>query len=141
LQTTYTATASLKITIWQGGRTEGDIQQADAALQQRRAEYEDLKGQIESDVRTAFLDMQASASQVEVSKRNVEVTKEALDLTHQKVEAGVIDNVQYVEAQEQVTIAEFDYINGVFAYNIAKLNLVRAMGRAVDSLPEMFKVQ
>jgi outer membrane protein TolC len=71
----------------------------------------------------------------------VEVTKEALDLTHQKVEAGVIDNVQLVQAQEQVTIAEFDYINGVFAYNIAKLNLARAMGRAVDGLPEMFKGQ
>jgi outer membrane protein TolC len=141
LQTTYTATASLKIPIWQGGRAEGDIQQADAALAQRRAEYEDLKGQIESDVRSAYLDLQASASQVEVSQRNVQVTKEALDLTHQKVEAGVIDNVQYVQAQEQVTIAEFDYINGVFAYNIAKLNLARAMGRAVDGLPEMFKAQ
>ncbi len=141
LQTTYTATASLKIPIWQGGRTEGDIQQADAALQQRRAEYEDLKGQIESDVRSAYLDLQASASQVEVSKRNVEVTKEALDLTRQKVEVGVIDNVEYVQSQEQVTIAEFDYINGVFAHNIAKLNLARAMGRAVDGLPEMFKAQ
>jgi outer membrane protein TolC len=141
LQTTYTGTASLKIPIWQGGRAEGDIQQADAALSQRRAEYEDLKGQIESDVRSAYLDLQASASQVEVSQRNVQVTKEALDLTHQKVEVGVIDNVQYVQAQEQVTSAEFDYINGVFAYNVAKLNLARAMGRAVDGLPEMFKAQ
>jgi outer membrane protein TolC len=141
LQTTYTATASLKIPIWQGGRAEGDIQQADAALSQRRAEFEDLKGQIESDVRSAYLDLQASASQVEVSQRNVQVTKEALDLTHQKVEVGVIDNVQYVQAQELVTNAEFDYINGVFAYNIAKLNLARAMGRAVDGLPEMFKAQ
>jgi outer membrane protein TolC len=46
-----------------------------------------------------------------------------------------------VQAQELVTNAEFDYINGVFAYNIAKLNLARAMGRAVDGLPEMFKAQ
>ena len=109
LQTTYTATASLKIPIWQGGRTEGDIQQSDAALAQRRAEYEDLKGQIESDVRSAYLDLQAAASQVEVAQKNVEVNKEALELTRQKVEAGVIDNVPYVQAQEEVTNAEFDY--------------------------------
>jgi outer membrane protein TolC len=57
------------------------------------------------------------------------------------VEVGVIDNVQYVQAQEQVTNAEFDYINGVFAFNIAKLNLARAMGRAVDGLPDLFKAQ
>jgi outer membrane protein TolC len=139
LETTYTVAASLKIPIWQGGRTEGDIQQADAALAQRRAEYEDLKGQIESDVRSAYLDLQAAASQVEVAQRNVQVNKEALELTRQKVEVGVIDNVQYVEAQEGVTDAEFDFINGVFAFNVAKLSLARAMGRAADALPEIFK--
>jgi outer membrane protein TolC len=139
LQTTYTAGASLKIPIWQGGRTEGDIQQSDAALAQRRAEYEDLKGQIESDVRSAYLDLQAAASQVEVAQRNVQVNKEALELTRQKVEVGVIDNVQFVQAQEEVTNAEFDSINGVFAFNVAKLSLARAMGRAADALPEIFK--
>jgi outer membrane protein TolC len=139
LQTTYTAAASLKIPIWQGGRTEGDIQQSDATLAQRRAEFEDLKGQIESDVRSAHLDLQAAASQVEVAQRNVQVTKEALELTRQKVEVGVIDNVQYVQAQEEVTNAEFDFINGVFAFNVAKLSLARAMGRAADALPEIFK--
>lgn len=139
LQTTYTAAASLKIPIWQGGRTEGDIQQADASLSQRRAEYEDLKGQIESDVRSSYLDLQAAASQVEVAQRNVQVNKEALELTRQKVEVGVIDNVQYVQAREQVTNAEFDLINGLFAFNVAKLSLARAMGRAADALPEIFK--
>ena len=139
IETTYTATASLKIPLWQGGRTEGDIQQSDAALAQRRAEYEDLKGQIESDVRSAFLDLQAAASQVEVAQRNVQVNKEELELTHQKVEAGVIDNVQFVQAQESVTNAEFDYINSIFAHNIAKLNLARAMGHAAEALPQILK--
>ncbi len=139
LLTTYTAAASLKIPIWQGGRAEGDIQISDAALEQRRAEYEDLKSQIESDVRSAYLDLQAAASQVEVGQRNVDVNKEALELTRQKVEVGVIDNVTYVEAQEGVTDAQFDYINGVFAFNIAKLSLARAMGHAADALPEIFK--
>ncbi len=139
LQTTYTAAASLKIPIWQGGKAEGDIQQADAALDQRRAEYEDLKGQIESDVRSAYLDLQAAASQVEVAQRNVDVNKEALELTRQKVEVGVIDNVTYVQAQEEVTNAQFDFINGVFAFNVAKLSLARAMGRASDGLPEIAK--
>jgi outer membrane protein TolC len=83
--------------------------------------------------------LQAAASQVEVAERNVQVNKEALELTRQKVEVGVIDNVQYVQAQEDVTNAEFDLINGVFAFNVAKLSLARAMGRAVDALPEIFK--
>lgn len=139
MQTTFTATATLKVPIWQGGKTEGDIEQSDATLKQRRAECDDLKGQIEADVRSAYLDMQAATSQVDVSQRNVQVTKEALELTRQKVEAGVVDNVQYVQAQETVNDAEFDYINSVFAQNIARLSLARAMGRAEDAFPGLQK--
>jgi outer membrane protein TolC len=139
MATTFTATATLKIPIWQGGKTEGDVEQADATLKQRHAEYDDLKGQIEADVRSAYLDMQAATSQVDVAQRNLQVNKEALELTHQKVEAGVEDNVQYVQAQETVNNAEFDYINSVFAQNIARLSLARAMGRAEDAFPNLTK--
>jgi outer membrane protein TolC len=76
---------------------------------------------------------------VEVAQKNVDVNKEALELTRQKMEVGVIDNVAYVQAQEEVTDAEFDYINGVFAFNVAKLSLARAMGRAADAVAEILK--
>jgi outer membrane protein TolC len=140
LETTYTATANLKIPIWQGGRVEGDVQQADATLSQRRAEYEDLKGQIEGDVRSAFLDLQAAASQVEVAKKNIDVTREAAELTHQKLEAGVSTTVDYTQAEEAATNAQLDYINAVFAHNIAKLSLARAMGQAAKELPQFLKM-
>jgi outer membrane protein TolC len=140
LQSTYTATASLRIPIWQGGRVSGDVEQANATLDQRRAEYEDLKGQIESDVRSAFLDLQAAASQVEVAQKNIEVTREAAELTHQKLEVGVSTTVDYTQAQEAATNAEFDYINAVFAHNIAKLSLARAMGRGAEALPQFLKL-
>lgn len=140
LQSTYTATATLKIPIWQGGRAEADVQQADAALEQRRAEYEDLKGQIEGDVRSAFLDLQAAASQVEVAEKNVQVTQEEAELTHQKLQAGVSTTVDYTQAEESATNAQFDYINAVFAHNIAKLSLARAMGMAASGLPQFLKL-
>jgi outer membrane protein TolC len=140
IQTTYTASATLKIPIWPGGRTEGDVQQADAALAQRRAEYEDLKGQIESDVRSAFLDLQAASSQVEVAQKNIQVAQEAAELTHEKLEAGVSTTVDYTQAEEVATNAELDYINAVFAHNIAKLSLARAMGSGAKALPDFLKL-
>ena len=132
---TFTASATLHVPIWQGGRAKGDIEQADAVLAQRRAELEDLKLQVESDVREAYLDLQTAASQVEVAERNIHVTEESLNLTRQRFEAGVTDNVEVVQAQESVAGAKLDYINSVFAHNAAKLSLARAMGRAAESLP------
>jgi outer membrane protein TolC len=131
---TFTAAATLRIPIWQGGRASGDIEQANAVLAQRRAELEDLKSQVESDIRQAYLDVQTAASQVEVARKNIQVTEESLDLTRQRYAAGVTDNIEVVQAQESVTNAKLDLINSVFAHNVAKLSLARAMGRAADNM-------
>jgi outer membrane protein TolC len=138
---TFSAAATLNIPIWQGGRTEGDIHQAEAVLAQRQAELEDLKGQAESDVRNAYLDLQAAANQVKLAQRNLQVTKETLDLTRQRFDAGVTDNVEVVQAQESLTSAELDQINSIFAHNVAKLSLARSIASAADNLQQFLDLK
>ncbi len=138
---TFTAAVTLKFPIWLGGRTEGDIKQAEAALAQRRAEIEDLKSQVESDVRNAYLDLRAATGQVEVARKNLLVTRETLDLTRQRFDAGVTDNVEVVQAQESLSSAELDVINSVFAHNVAKLSLARSIASAADSLQQFLSFQ
>jgi outer membrane protein TolC len=135
----FSVTGTLRIPLWQGGRAAGDIEQAEATLSQRQAELEDQRDEIEGEVRKAYLDLQAAATQIEVSLRNIQVAKETLELTRQRFEAGVSDNVQVVQAQESVSSAELDYINSVFAHNLAKLSLARAMGSAEESLLLLLK--
>ena len=138
---TYTVSGSVKIPIWQGGRAKGDMEEANAALAQRRAELEDLKSLVESQVRKAFLDLQASASQVDVAKKNVEVSSETLDLTKQRFEAGVTDSVEVVQSEQTVASAELDYINSEFGLNLAKLSMARAIGGAAENLSQFLKAQ
>lgn len=138
---TFSVSGMVRVPIWQGGRTKGQTEVAEAALAQRQAELEDLKGRIESEVRNAYFDLQAAASQVEVARRNVQVTTQNLDLTRQKFDAGVSDNVEVVQSQEAVSTANTDYINSVFAHNLAKLSLARAIGRAAEALPQFLHVQ
>ena len=138
---TFSVTGSIRVPIWQGGRTQGQTEIAEAALSQRRAELEDVRGRIESDVRTAYFDLQAAASQVEVARKNMAVTTQNLDLTRQRFDAGVSDNVEVVQSQEALSTANTDYINSVFAHNLAKLSLARAIGRAPEALPQFLKIQ
>src|SRR5262249_36085079 len=70
---TFSVAGTVRVRIWQGGRTKGETEVAAAALAQRQAELEDLKGRVESEVRNAYLDLQAAASQVEVARRNIQV--------------------------------------------------------------------
>ncbi len=138
---TFSVAGTLRVPIWQGGRTEGDIEQANAALSQRRAELEDARSRVEGDVRNAFLDLKAATSQVEVARQNLDVTKQTLDLTRQRLDAGVTDTVDVSNAQASVASAELDYINAVFAHNVAKLSLARAAGGTNESLPRFLKLQ
>jgi outer membrane protein TolC len=138
---TFAAQATLSIPIWQGGKTEGDIAAASAALAQRRAELEDLRGQVEGEVRSAYLDLHAATSQVTVAQRNLQVSRETLDLTRQRFDAGVTDNVEVVQAQESLTAAELDVINSVFAHNLAKLSLARSVASAADNLPQFLSLR
>src|SRR5262249_31753370 len=52
---TFSFGFGVNIPIFQGTRVEGDKLQADAALEQRKAELADLGGRIDEEVRTAFL--------------------------------------------------------------------------------------
>jgi len=138
---TFSVVGTLRVPIWQGGRAEADMTQAEAVLAQRKSELADLRSRIESDVRNAFLDLQAAASQVAVAQRNLQVTEETLGLTRQKFDAGVSDNVAVVQSQDAVAGAQLDYINSVFAHNVAKLALARALGHVTESWPQFLTIK
>ena len=131
---TFNVTGTLRVPIWQGGKTEGDIEMAHAALNQRRAEQSQTRGQIQSDVRLALLNLNAATTQVQVAESNRKVAKENLELTRQRLESGIADSVEVTQAQETVATAELDYITSLLAHNLAKLSLARALGGAEDKL-------
>lgn len=136
---TYAVGGSVRVPLWQGGRVEGQIGQAEATLADRRAELDDLGARVESEIRSAWLDVRSSASQVEVARQHLDVARETLDLTRQRFEAGVSDNVEVIQAQESVSAAAFGYINSVFAHTVATLTLSRATGEAAERWPELLK--
>ena len=82
----------------------------DAALEQRRAELEDLRGRIEADLRSALLDLESAQSQIEVAANNQELARETLRLTRERFDAGITTTVEVVQAQESVSAADLDYI-------------------------------
>ncbi len=135
----YTVAGTLMIPIYEGGRTHGDIVQANAALKQRKAEYEDLRGQVDQDVRQAFIDMGSAGDQVGVAKSNVDLSHATLMQSRDRFAAGVTDTVEVVQAEQAVVQADDDYITAVYEHNLAKVALARAMGNAETTLPTLLQ--
>jgi outer membrane protein TolC len=137
----YSVAGTLTIPIFEGGRIHGEIEQASAVLRQRKSEYEDLRGQVDQDVRQAFIDMNSAADQAEVARSNEELAHETLTQSQDRFVAGVTDTVELVQAEQSVEQADDDYITAVYEHNLAKVSLARAMGDAEQTLPQLLRKQ
>ncbi len=135
----YTVSGTLTIPLYEGGRIHGDIEQATAALQQRKAALDDARGQVDQDVRQSFIDLGSAADQVEVAKSNVDLAHLTLTQSRDRFAAGVADTVELVQAEQAVVQADDDYITAVFEHNLAKVSLARAMGNAEQTLPQLLR--
>lgn len=127
---TFTALAALKIPIFQGGKVRADQMQADAQLRQREAQLADMRARIEYEVRTALLDLNTAAEQVNVANSSVDLATQQLSQARDRFAAGVTDTIEVVQAQEALAAAHDSYISALFAHNLAKLSLARALGLA-----------
>jgi len=129
----FTFQAGIRVPLFTGGRIKGDITQAEAELRQRKAEAENVRGQIDYDVRTAFLNLNAAKEQVEVAKQNVELANESLARSKDRFTSGVTDSVEVVQAEQALASANDQFITSLYNNNFAKLSLARALGVARTS--------
>jgi outer membrane protein TolC len=135
----FAVTGSVNVPIWQGNRTKGDIQEAEAALDQRKAELTDQRGKVEQEVRDALIEFETAAGQVHVAESNRGLANETLSQARDRFSAGVSTTLEVVQAQQQVASAESDYISSLFSFNLAKLSLTRAMGEIESDLANLLK--
>jgi outer membrane protein TolC len=133
----YSVVGSLNVPIYQGGRVKADIEQAQATLHQRQAELADQRGRVEQEVRTALIELETAIGEVKLADNNRGFAGETLREARDRFNAGVSTTVEVVQAQEQVASAESDYISGLFAFDLARISLARALGEAETDLPTL----
>jgi outer membrane protein TolC len=138
---TFSFVASAKINLFDGGRISGDEIQAKAALKQRQDELADLAGQIDYQVRAAFLDIRTAADQMAVARDNLDLANQTLVQARDRFAAGVTDNIEVVQAQESVASATDNVISALYAHNLAKVGLARALGGAEQGIQKLMEVK
>jgi outer membrane protein TolC len=137
----FDVTGSVNFNIFNGGRIRADEEQARAALKQRSDELADLGGQVDFQIRAAFLDIQSAADQVTVAQSNQELANETLAQARDRFTAGVADTIEVVQAQESVASATDGLISALYAHNLAKASLARALGMAEQGIKRFIEVK
>jgi outer membrane protein TolC len=138
---TFTFQAFAKFNIFDGGRIKGDIVQARAALKQRQDELADLGSQIDYQVRAALLDIQSAAELVAVARSNLDLANQTLTQAQDRFASGVTDTIEVVQAQGSVAVANDNLIAALYAHNLAKVELARALGSTEQRIQKFMEVK
>ncbi|MGO9433652.1 MAG: TolC family protein [Terracidiphilus sp.] len=136
---TVDAAATLRIPLFQGGKVHGDVLRADASLTEERQRLEDLRAKIDQEVRDVYLDLQADAQEVSVEKSAITLATQTLAQSRDRFSSGVTDNVEVVQAQDALAVANDAYIASLYSYNLAKISLARAIGVAESQYSQYLK--
>jgi outer membrane protein TolC len=124
----FTAVGMLSLPLFREAKLRGDTEAAQANLDAVNAQLADLRGHIDQQVRSALLDVTATARLVEVARSNVDLATRALADETDRVNAGVDDNLPLVAAQATLAAAESGLVESLYQYNLSKLALARAAG-------------
>src|SRR5262249_15529857 len=119
---------TVSLPLFTGGRIRADVRDTSAQLYRKDSEYQDLLGRVDYEVRNAFTDLAAAESAVHVAGSNVQLAEKSLEQAHDRFANGVTNNLELLQAQQGVAAARENYISSLFAHNLAKLVLLRAMG-------------
>lgn len=136
---TVDAQVTLRVPIFQGGKVHGDVVRADASLRRAKQLLEDLRAQIDQEVRDAYFDLESAAKEVAVEKSTVELATETLKQSRDRFNSGVTDNIEVVQAQDALATANDAYIASLYSYNLAKISLARSIGVAESRFAEYLK--
>jgi outer membrane protein TolC len=138
---TYTLIAGVSVPIYEGGRIHAEVTRADATLARKRADYADLKGRVEYEVRSNFLDLRAVETSVGVARSNVDLAERTLAAAQDRFANGVTNNLEVVLAEQELAAAHENYIASLFAHNFTKLQLLRAMGQVEQGIKQFLSGQ
>jgi outer membrane protein TolC len=131
---TFNITGAVDVPIFEAGRQQARLAQADAELKRQQAQVADLKSEVYYDVRNAFLDLQATREMLDTATRGRDLAAQQLEQSRDRFAAGVASNIEVVQAQEAVALATDQYISAIYGFNIAKAVLAQSVGTAEDAV-------
>ncbi len=137
--TTYDVGAVLGVPLFLGGRVRGDVLAAQARVGRAEDRLSDLEAQVEYEIRGALLDVDAARRRVATARAARDLADEQLTEARDRFQAGVSGSLEVVQAQQALAASRESYIAGLYAYNLAKVTLARAMGVAEERTGEFLK--
>jgi outer membrane protein len=118
----------LRVPIFDGGRRDARRAEAASQFRQERIRANDLRDQVELDIRTSLDSLHSAEEQLKVAEEGLTLSDSELTQARRRYAAGVASSLEVTDAQTRLDRARDNRIAALFGYNIARVDLGHAMG-------------
>ena len=128
----WTAGISANWNIFDGGVTQAQVNEADAALTRAQETAASTRERVQLDVRSAYLSLLAAEKNIATTKVAIASAEEDYRISQVRYSAGVGTNLDVMDASDKLTQAKMNYYGALYEYNTAKASLDKAMGIPIE---------
>jgi len=129
--TTWSGMVVLTLTVFDGGVTAAKVQGAEVQLQEAQVSEQQTEQSVESQVRTAYLNLELAADQLRAAQAGLVSAREQLRIANVRLQAGVGTELDVVNALQTLAAADSSVIQGDYNYNLALAQIDQAIGTQV----------
>ena len=123
---------SIQWNIFDNGVTSASVNERRANLRKAQAVATQILDAVHLEVYSAYVDLKSAEENIASTKTAVGNAEEDYRLSKIRYLEGVGINLEVMDAQEKLTRAHVNYYSALYAYNVAKASLDKAMGVPID---------
>ncbi|MEJ2216013.1 MAG: TolC family protein [Gemmatimonadota bacterium] len=127
----FVAAMAFQFPIFDGHLTRTRVSESEAAVQAAQARVLSLQRQVTTEVRQATAAVQASMDKIRASQLQVQQAQAALELARTRYQAGVITNLDILDAETSLSGARLMELRARYALVQSRYRLRQAVGQKV----------
>jgi len=131
---TRTYGISLRVPIFDGGRRDARREESASQYRSERVRTNDLREQVELDVRLALDALHSADDEVQVARDGLELAGNELTQARRRYDAGVAISLEVTDAQTRLERARDNQTAALYNYNLARIDLAQALGKVKSML-------
>jgi outer membrane protein TolC len=125
----WDAGVNVRWSFWDGGRTGADVAQAAGAIEVARQRLAEFDSVLAVEVRQRALDLESGRAAVAAAADAVRAASEARRVVAERYQAGVIAQIEVLDAEYALLQAELDRARALAGVRLSEARLARAIGR------------
>ncbi|HEX8322437.1 MAG TPA: TolC family protein [Tepidisphaeraceae bacterium] len=124
----WEALLGVNLPIFAAGRIRADVLEAWSFFREAQIVRNRVERQVRSEVRSAYIELQASTSRLAELKKQRDAAEAAYQLAEQSYKAGIATNLDRLIAQSTLLTAQLGFSQEFFNRKVRYLNLLRVAG-------------